>query len=196
MFLLCLLLALPLYLSAQAPADSLPREKRWFVPDGAVVQHAGNMGYVAIGPSYDLGQEKLLLDVLYGYVPRFEAEEELHLITLKPVYQPQKVALGDKYSLTPLRIGLGLSYYFGDQFSIRWDDSYPDGYYWWPTSLRLLGYAGAAVSRKFEAAKAIQEVSLYSELGTYDLIVTQWVKDSHLSAWDIINVSVGVRVAF
>jgi len=192
---LLLLLCLWMLLAVDAGAQ-VSHQRKWFVPDAVVVQHAGNMGFLAAGPGYTLAKDKLHLEVLYGYVPQLQAEKALHLITFKPVFTPQQVPLGADYSLMPLRLGMGLSYYFGDQFSILWDERYPDGYYWWPTRLRLLGYAGAALGRSFPETNTIRQVDLYGELNTYDLIVTQWVKDSRIRGWDIVSFSVGLRVAF
>lgn len=148
------------------------------------------------GANYSFAKDKLNAELLYGAVPKLDAQEMLHILTLRGIYKPfKKVPLNDKYSLTPLRVGLGVSYYFRDQVSTSWDSSYPDAYYWWVSSLRMTGSLGLGINRSIRNSK-IKEVGLYTEAGTYDLIVTSAVKDKTLGAWDIISFSVGTRVAF
>ncbi|MCC9166823.1 hypothetical protein [Pontibacter harenae] len=177
--------------------DSVSKSRTWFVPDGAVLQFAGNMGLLAVGPSYDLFDEKLSAELLYGYVPKFDGETPNHLLTLKGTYHPFLVSISERYSVTPLRVGLAGSYYFGDRYALSWGDNYPKGYYWWSSAVRILGFAGSSVNYKFgEQQKLLRDASLYAEVGTFDLILTSWVKEDGLSLWDIMNVSAGLRIRF
>lgn len=193
--LLLVFLIVPSILKGQAFTDSLEREKEWYMPDAAVVQYAGNMGMLAAGPSYDLAKGKLQIDALYGYVPKFQGTKVGHIITLKPSYKPFELSLNENYTVTPLQFGLGISYHFGSQYSVFWAEPIPEKYYWWSTSLRLLGYAGASVNRKITGS-FVKDVGAYAELGTYELLVTAWYKDDKLRVWDILSASVGVRVKF
>ncbi|WP_187261550.1 hypothetical protein [Pontibacter beigongshangensis] len=169
----------------------------WYVPDGAVLQHAGNMGMFAMGPHYTTHTRRVAAELLFGFLPRFQAERNQYLITLKPLYQPFRIGLKSGHSITPLRAGIGLSYHFGDQYSLAWHEKYPKGYYWWSTRLRILGYAGSSFNfRLKDQTKLIKELCLYSELGTYDLVLTSLIKEKGLRPWDILNLSVGVRVSF
>ncbi len=174
-----------------------PIKRKWYAPDGVTLQFAGNIGMFAGGASYSFIHDKINTELLYGIVPKFDAQEVLHLLTIKGVYKPfRKVQIDEKYSITPLRVGLGLSYYFRDQVSTSWDSSYPTkDYYWWTSSLRITGAAGASLNRSINNSK-IKEVSLYSEIGTYDLIVTSAFKDPTLGPWDIMSFSVGTRLGF
>ena len=161
-----------------------------------MLQFAGNIGMFSGGASYSFAKDKINTDLVYGVVPKLDAQEMLHILTLRGIYKPfKKVPLNDKYSLTPLRVGLGVSYYFRDQVSTTWSKDYPDAYYWWVSSLRMTGSIGLGINRSISNSK-IKEVSLYTEAGTYDLIVTSAVKDKTLTPWDIISFSVGTRVAF
>ncbi len=183
--------------NGQTPDDSTATKRKWYAPDGVTLQFAGNIGMFAGGASYSFIHDKINAELLYGVVPKFDAEEVLHLLTARAIYKPfKKVPIAEKYSLTPLRIGFGLSYYFRDQVSTSWDSSYPTkDYYWWTSSLRITGAAGVALNRSISNSK-IKEISLYSEIGTYDFIVTSAVKDPTLGAWDILSFSVGTRLGF
>ena len=194
---LTLAILFPGFILAQSqPSDSVKQQKPWFVPDAAVLQFAGNTGMLAIGPGYDFARERLSADLLYGYVPKFDAEEAEHLLTLKGTYKPWKIERRRDFEVIPFQVGLGLSYYFDDKYPLNWDDKYPTKYYWWSPKVRLLGFIGASVTRDIRKS-SIQKIGLYSEVGTYDLIVTSWVKEEGaLKLRDIINISLGARVMF
>ncbi|WP_439882045.1 hypothetical protein ACSX1A_02565 [Pontibacter sp. MBLB2868] len=172
--------------------------RKWYAPDAITVQYAGNIGMFAIAPSYSFARDKLNLELFYGYVPKLDADEALHIATLKGVYKPfNKARLHEDISLTPLRVGLGLSYYFRSQFSTNWSNAYPSSdYYWWTSSLRLTAGVGPEVTYTLPSNNVFKDVSFYGEVNTYDLIVTSAVKDPTLSAWDILSFSVGVRAGF
>lgn len=195
-FCLLSLLAIPAFTFAQTEQDSLAARK-WYVPDGVTLQFAGNTGMLALGANYSYFQDKLNAELLYGYVPEFDAEESLHLLTLKAIYKPfKKIAVGHNLLLTPLRTNLALSYHFRSQFSTSWSNAYPEGYYWWISSLRLSGGLGSEITYPLQNSKKIKSLTLYGEAGTYDLIVTSAVKDKTLTGWDILSFSVGVRAGF
>lgn len=189
------LLSLPFYTLAQE--DTTTTSRKWYAPDALTLQFAGNVGMFAVGPNYSFSDGKVNAELLYGFVPKFDAEEVLHLLTLRGIYKPiKRVELSEKYKVTPLRLNLGLSYYFRDQFSTSWDSSYPKNYYWWTSSLRVTGGLGAELHRPIANSRSIKELTLYGEIGTYDLIVTSAVKDPTLTAWDIVSFAVGVRAGF
>lgn len=182
----------------QSMEENSDSERKWYAPDAVTLQFAGNIGMFSVAPSYSFAHDKLNGELFYGYVPKFDAEEALHVLTLKGIYKPfRKVPLGEDFSVTPLRIGLGLSYYFRSQFSINWSSAYPSNdYYWWTSSLRLTGSLGPAINYNLQNSKSFREISLYGDLNTYDLIVTSAVKDKTLTAWDIISFGVGLRASF
>lgn len=192
------MLVAPSLASAQHVEVSAATARKWYAPDAVTLQFAGNIGMLAVAPSYSFAKDKLNAELFYGYIPKFDAEEALHLLTLKGIYKPfRKVALKENLSLTPLRFGLGLSYYFRSQFSTNWSSAYPSNdYYWWTSSLRLTGSLGPALNYSLPASKSFSELGLYGELNTYDLIVTSAVKDKTLTAWDIISFSIGLRASF
>ncbi|MBC5772904.1 hypothetical protein H8S95_02425 [Pontibacter sp. KCTC 32443] len=169
--------------------------RKWYAPDAAVLQFAGNMGMLAVGPGYDFAKRRIGVDLLYGYVPEFDADEAEHLLTLKGTYKPWEIKRKRNFTVIPVQLGLGLSYYFNDKYPLSWDDKFPKGYYWWSPKVRLLGFAGATVTRDLHNSD-VKKIGLYSELGTYDLLVTSWYKDENLTLWEIMNISIGARVNF
>lgn len=189
------LLSLPLQTMAQG--DSTCTARKWYAPDGVTLQFAGNVGMFAAGPSYSFLNDKINAELLYGVVPKFEAEEVLHLLTVRSIFKPvNRIQLSNQLQVTPVRLNLGLSYYFRDQFSTSWDSSYPKNYYWWTSSLRITGGIGAEMNYSLRNSSTVKELSLYGELSTYDLIVTSAIKDPTLTAWDILSFAIGVRAGF
>lgn len=198
LFVLACLLAAPYLVVGQSMEDSSATERKWYSPDAVTLQFAGNLGMFAVAPSYSFAHDKLNAELFYGYVPKFDAEEALHVLTLKGIYKPfRKVPLWEEFSITPLRFGLGLSYYFRSQFSTNWSSAYPSSdYYWWTSSLRLTGSLGPAINYNLQNSKTFRELSLYGDVNSYDLIVTSAVKDKTLTAWDILSFGVGLRASF
>jgi len=191
------LLAVPYLAFSQNIADNTSTRK-WYVPDAVTLQFAGNIGMFSIAPSYSFAHDRINAELSYGYVPKFDADEALHLLTLKGVYLPfRKIPLKNDFSLTPLRVGLGISYYFRSQFSTNWSDAYPaSDYYWWTSSLRLTGGFGPAINYALPNSNTFKELSLYGDIGTYDLIATSAFRDKTLTTWDILNFGVGLRASF
>lgn len=174
---------------------TITSSRKWYVPDAAVVQFAGNMGMLSAGPGYDFAKNRLATDLLYGFVPKFDADDTEHLLTLKGTYKPWEIKRRRDFAIIPIQVGLGLSYYFNGKYPLTWDDKFPEGYYWWSPKVRLLGFAGTSVTRTIKNSD-IKKIGLYSELGTYDLLVTSWYKDDELTLWEIMNISIGARVSF
>src|SRR5688572_7405148 len=91
-------------------------DRKWYLPDHAVAQFAGNIGLFSAGIGYSYLHDKVQTDILYGYVPAFESETSIHVLTAKNAYHPFAVDMGNSYILEPLRLGVGFSYSAGSQF--------------------------------------------------------------------------------
>jgi hypothetical protein len=169
----------------------------WYLPDHMVVQFAGNIGLLSVGPGYSYFRDKVQTDILYGITPAFETQTSIHILTAKTAYHPVKVKLNKGYILEPLRLGMGISYSIGNQFYTSWPDRYPDGYYWWTTSFRLTPFLGTSISRSIgNGDTAIKRVQLYSELGTHDLAIISMVNNKHFPVGRILNIAFGTKLVF
>jgi hypothetical protein len=169
----------------------------WYYPDHAVLQFAGNIGLLAAGPGYSFARDRMDAELLYGFIPAFEATSGLHIITAKWSYRPFKINLKNGYLLEPLKMGTGISYTIGPQFVTTWPGRYPEGYYWWTSSFRLTPFFGPTISRKVGHDKTlIKRVQLYAELGTNDLALVSFVGNTKLGFTEILNIALGTRVVF
>lgn len=172
--------------SAQSRADTDN-----LVPDFYSMQHGGSIGYLSVGAGYNIGS-KTRLSVHYGFVPE-DAGGPLHVVAAKFMYSPWQIEIDPKVKLNLLDVGLFFSYHFGQQFASSWPSyRYPDGYYWWKTSLRY--HLGIENSLRVYTNGTIQSVSLYVELNTNDLYLVSYVKNTDaLNLIDILKLGVGVR---
>ena len=162
-----------------------------------MIQFAGNIGLLSAGPGYSFLRDRMDAELLYGLVPGFEHQSSIHILTAKFSYRPWKFDLGKGYLLEPLKLGTGFSYSIGPQFHTSWPGRYPDGYYWWTTSLRLTPFLGPTLSRKVGGGFSfIKRVQLYSELGTNDLALVSFITNKKLGLTEIWNIALGTRLVF
>lgn len=189
---------LTLHLSGFAQdSHTTDTDRKWWIPDHFVGQFAGNIGLFSVGPGYSYAKDKVQSDILYGYVPSFESNTSIHLLTVKTSWHPYTIQLSELFDLQPLRLGTGFSYSYGPQFYTRLPKRYPDNYYWWASSLRVTPFIGSSVSLKVGGAHThIKRLEFYGELGTTDLdIVSKW-HNSTLPLWDIWNLAFGTKLVF
>ncbi|MBK0402433.1 hypothetical protein I5M27_05515 [Adhaeribacter sp. BT258] len=172
-------------------------DRKWYIPDHAVAQFAGNIGLISAGVGYSYLHDKVQTDIMYGFVPAFESNTSIHILTAKTAWHPWSVDLEKGYLLEPLRLGTGISYSYGPQFFTSLPKRYPDKYYWWASSLRFTPFIGTAISKKIgRDATMIKRVQLYGELGTTDLDVVSKFGNKHLPIWDILNLAFGTKFIF
>jgi hypothetical protein len=192
--LLTLSVGKPLFAQDSHTSDT---DRKWYKPDHFVIQFAGNIGLLSVGPGYSYLNDKVHTELMYGYVPGFEANTSIHILTAKNSFHPWQIDLKKGYLFEPLKIGTGLSYSFGPQFYTRLPKRYPDKYYWWAPSLRFTPFVGSTISRKVgDENTAIKRIEFYAEIGTTDLDLVSKFSNKSLSTWDILNVALGTKLVF
>ncbi len=186
-------IALSLFLSSQTLSQDV--EKPWYIPDFYKAQFAGNIGFISVGAGYVHGNEKLETDLLTGFVPKFIGGDRIVTVTLKSTYKPWQRQLNEKYTLVPFTAGLYLSYSFGSQFDTISPNEYPEGYYWWASSLRVGGFIGGMLVLNKNDTSRIKNLTLFYELGSYDLLFLSYIQNTdYLKIWDVTNLALGVKV--
>ena len=142
-----------------------------------------------------MAADKLELGLLYGHTPkRFGGP--LHSLTLKFLYSPWRIKIGERFLLEPLQPGVFLARHFGNHLAMRWPrDQYPRQYYWWPRSLRTHIFLSTAVSMR-SGSKMFRRFSLYFEANTNDLYISSYGGKRNyrsLTLYDIIFFGSGVK---
>ena len=166
-----------------------------FAPDFAVAQYAGSIGFFSVGAGYDVfGKHEL--SIHYGYVPENRGGR-LNILASKLVFNTYSFNLSERVRVHPLNVGAMLSYHFGSQFRSHWPGHrYPDGYYWWKTSLKAHLLTQSSVTVSFRD-RHIRSMAVFVELNTNELYLISLVQNRHsLRLADIVKVGCGVRANF
>lgn len=179
-----------------AQEDSV-RSYKWLVPDFAVAQYAGSIGFVSAGAGYELFKRKGNLDLLIGYVPAFTGSKTLETVTLKFTFSPFETSISKKVTLYPLTGGVYISYTPGRHYSSTLPSWYPDGYYWWSEAIRTNIFIGAAAKIATDRLRAGSSLTPYFEIGTNEIKLVSYVQNLRaLDLWDILHAGIGVRYRF
>jgi len=183
-------------------ATSSAQKLKFLIPDAAIGQYAGSIGYFSIGAGYEIFKNKKgYLDFNYGYVPASKGGE-LHVATVKLAYKPFEIKLSDWGKLYPFNPGFFLSYTFHEDLAFRFhSDEYPRGYYYWSPALR----PHLSVSNEIELSMAkiwkeelgIKRVGIYTEFNTNDFYLANYFQNvSSLSLSDVFQLGIGIRLKF
>ena len=177
------------------------KAQRFLIPDDAIVQYAGSIGYVSIGAGYELFSNKRgNIDVNYGYVPKSKGGE-LHMFTAKFAYKPFVIKIKDWATIYPFNPGVFVTYTVNNALSFNFPtDNYPKGYYYWSEAAR----PHLSFSNEFQLTKSrmlektgLKALSIYSEFNTNDYYLVNYFQNtSSLSVTDIFKLGIGVRAKF
>ena len=171
-----------------------------FIPDGAVAQYGGSIGFISGGISYDLFKNKRgSLDLSYGHVPENKGGP-LDVFAAKFAYRAFKIKVKDIAMIYPASPGTFISYHPGDKFEHWNSGQFSKGYYWWSRSTRVhlsLSTELKLSGKKLFGEKGIEAIGIYSELNTNELYAVSWFKNRDtMSFMDIVRVGYGVRAYF
>lgn len=182
-------------------SKSSAQKLKFLIPEAAITQYAGSIGYFSVGAGYEIFKNKRgYLDFNYGYVPASKGGE-LHTATIKLAYKPFEIKLSDWGKLYPFNPGFFLSYTFHDDLSFKFHSSeYPKGYYYWSPALR----PHLSVSNEIEFSMyeiwdglGIKKIGIYTEFNTNDFYIVNYLQNlSSLSLTDAFQLGFGIRLKF
>jgi hypothetical protein len=173
------------------------KRRKWYVPDFAVAQYAGSIGFLSAGAGYDIFKGKAHVDLLIGYVPEFTGSKSLETITLKFTASPLKIPVNKNITVDPLTSGVYFCYTPGKEFSSDLPSWYPDGYYWWSEAIRANIFIGGKVKIVANRLKNGSYITPYYEIGTNEIkLVSYFQNGRSLNIWTILHAGVGVRYHF
>lgn len=170
-----------------ATAVAAETGSRWRA-DHFLAQYAGNLGLFSAGVEREVGEHGAL-GLLAGYTPASAAGIEILAVGAKANYRFAPLLANDKATIG-LYGGMGLFYYFGEQYSTR---DYPRGYYNYPSSSwHLMPYLGIRLVGN-EAAH--RDITLYAEVGILDAYLMHYYNNpGYLNANDVINIGLGMSL--
>lgn len=174
--------------------------KHWaaLIPTQLVVQNAGNMGFMSVGIGWDYGKHSQWeTNLLFGYLPEYKSNRGKLTMTLKQNYIPWSIYLKDGWSVEPLSCGLYLNTVFGSEFWDRQPARYPDKYYeFLSTKMRANVFVGQRLTKivPHNKRKMIKSITAFYEVSTCDLYVRSMIIDNYPSLWDILGLSIGIKL--
>jgi hypothetical protein len=192
---------LTIFFLAAGSLGTFAQKFDFLIPEDAIVQHAGSIGYLSIGAGYEVFNNKRgHLDFHYGFVPGSKGGK-LNIITGKFSYKPFEIKVKNWAKIYPFNPGIFITYTFHKDLEARFStDNYPDGYYYWSEAIR----PHLAVSNEFQFIDAgilkkagLKAISLYSEFNTNDYYLINFFQNpAELSFSDIFKLGVGLRLKF
>ncbi|MBF9141958.1 hypothetical protein [Hymenobacter properus] len=185
--------------AAQTPAPGAP-ERPWYRPKHLVLQTGGGLGMVAAGAGYEFAKDRLETDILIGYVPKHYAGSTLSLASLKFMYSPFRLPVGEKIQVVPLTVGAYFSYTHGT-INDELKGQYSSDYYWFSTDTRygpLLGSRLTFLAPPVAATGQPRKISVYYELGSNDLYLASWLNNQKggLGFGQLLTLALGVKADF
>lgn len=168
------------------------------IPTQSIIQYAGNMGLISIGIGWEYGRHKQWeTDLLIGYLPKFQSKRAKLTMTLKETFIPWNVTLSNNFFLEPLTCGLYINTVYGHEFWSRQPGRYPDKYYEaLSTKARINAFLGQRIGVyvPHSRRKFVKEIRLFYEVSTCDLYIRSMIQDSDVSLWDILGLSLGMKL--
>jgi len=154
-------LVLFFFTQSQAQESNLEKDKSWYVPDYVKVQFAGNIGVFSVGAGYQLFNDVLYSELLYGYVPGSVSKSDaIHLVTIKNTFPIYRKEIGKNLTITPIA-GITASYEIGTNSFTTLPSKYPKGYYV-PNAFHFTLFGGAMVHKDFVDSKLIKGMDFYA----------------------------------
>jgi hypothetical protein len=168
--------------------------KAWFIPDYVKMQFAGNIGILSVGVGYELINDVLFTELLYGYVPASVSNaENIHLITIKNTFPFLTRQFGD-FRFSPI-VGFTTSLETGNNSFLILPDKYPRGYYL-PSAIHFTLFVGASVHKDFKNSKIIKGADLYMEVGTVETYLWSAITSREVSLNDVFSTAIGINLYF
>lgn len=176
--------------------DVASAQKDGFVPDFLTMQYAGSIGFLSVGAGYDVFNNHAMLSLQYGYVP-VRKGGGLNVLSAKLLFRTGTVGLSQKTTIEPLSAGMMVSYHLGSEFQSRWPGHrYPDGYYWWRTSLKVHLNTQTSITYKLGSDR-FESITGFLDLNINELYLVSYFQNAGaLSLADIVKVGYGVRLNF
>lgn len=175
--------------------------KHWdvLIPTSGVIQVCGNMGIVSMGIGWAYGKRRQWeTQLLLGYIPKFDSDDEKWTLTLKQNFIPWKKPMGKGWTFEPLECSLYFNTVFGHDFWTKQPTKYESGYY--PFSTRIRPNLAFGERFKYDIPhnkrKRIKSITFFYELGTNEIYALRFFRNGNAGFWDVFGLSFGVKVQY
>lgn len=183
--------------SVAAFTTAQAQQSHWTVPDFAVAQYAGSIGYFSAGIGYNVFKSRARFSTHFGHVPRSRGGK-LNIVAAKLFFKPMTLTVWNRVRMNPIDIGLMGSYNYGDGFETRWPEgAHPRGYYWWNPALRAHFAMETSVTYEFRKGHSLRAITGYIEYNSNELYFVSFIQNINtVRLSDIVKVGTGVRIFF
>ena len=189
-YLFLLLLTISLNLLSQENNNT---KTNIFKPDYVAIQFAGNIGYLSAGIGYDLFNNVMKIELIYGYIPKKYSVTGIHTISLKTVFPIiRKQFYGIEVS--PY-LGMTTSLEMGDNSILILPDYYSKGYYG-INAFHFVFLGGINFHKKPPSAQCIHSMDFYCEALTVDNSFWYFISSKEVKAQQIFSIDLGARLYF
>lgn len=180
------------YAQEEIPVEE---KKSWYVPDYVKAQFAGNIGLFSVGVGYQLFNNVLYSELLYGFVPEFASRaDNIHLITIKNTFPIFRKKIGKNLTISPIA-GFTTTLDIGTNSFTTLPSKYPDGYYV-PTAFHFTVFGGALLHKDFKNPKVFKGADFYFEASTVETYLWYAITSKEVKFNDIFSAAFGVNFYF
>jgi hypothetical protein len=151
-------------------------------------QYAGNIGFVSVGAGKTFWNQKVTLDLSYGYLPKTLNGVSVHTVAFKSIYHFKGKQLGK--SRVGIYTGAGVTYNVTSNTYVRYPDYYPEGYYD-SNAFHLIPFIGTKLSVPIDT-RHFNRMSVYSEFGSIDYQIWYAIENKTIKLNQIWNFSFGL----
>lgn len=169
------------------------QQHRWFVPDYATVQFAGNIGYLSAGIGYHLFNGKIKTEFIYGYVPKKYAHVDIHTFSSKntfPLFRKEFLGL----EIAPY-LGFTFSYETGRNSFVELPSQFPSGYYS-PNAFHLCFLGGVSAKQNLNPMYFIKGIEFYAEAVSVDSFFWYKLQSRQIKLYQVVSMALGINFYF
>ena len=147
------------------------------------IQHAGEIGYLAIGVGNDF-TKRYSLEFFYGHVPKYIGGIDINTFSIKNNLNMVKFNFLSLF--IEVYTGVNLYYVFGSHYMISSDTRYPPEYYGIGSS-RASVYTGIDFS-----LNSLKEHKIYLESGVNDIVLINYYNNNDIiNPYDYFSLAIG-----
>ncbi len=176
---------------AQMPTDSTIQRRKWFVPDGILMQYAGGSGLISGGVFYH-AYPKTEFAFTVGYTPpKFG---NITTLNLYGSYTFRKYHYHN-FVFEFVSAGAFVQTSMGDRIYLKWPDRYPEKYYWWNSSIRFGPFLNSQLSYSPQKHKLVY--TAFFQCNTNDLYIATYYHSSKAIRFsEILVLGTGLKISF
>lgn len=173
-------------------SDTFIITRRAFLPDHYILQYAGNIGFMAIGAGYDIGNY-FQMSILYGFLNEQFGDSKITVSTVSFKHNFTITRPLTKLNFSPTA-GMAVNWGYTENTFHKLPEHYPNKYYF-QNKVHLAPYIGGNFSHNLKKSRYVRSLSFYYEVSSLDAYILEWIRRDYIKLSDIISLSIGIKLA-